>query len=379
MPAAPQLGRVAIGKNVGFATKRILNPDEVGPVPNRRIECLQSLPAGRRHGIGVIKRVWGYTVRIGIHLAVTIGVALVACAAFGLLDSAPALAQTQQQIDWCVNKGNVFAPDLAIGGCTASIQSGRWSGKNLAWAFQDRGLAFRAKRDYDRAIADFDQAIRLDPKMSDAFRERGAAYMDEQDCDRAFADMNKAIELNPRDGAAFSNRSRCWRARGDLDRTQADLTEALKLNPKEGYPFRERGVILFSKGDFAAAASDLQRAIESEAQPNIYAAVYRFLARTRAGENATSELEQNATRFNTRDWPYPLIELFLGRRTVEDTIAAARSPNDRCEADFYVGEWHLLRGNREDARARFQSAANSCPKSFGEYLIAAGELQRLAK
>jgi hypothetical protein len=43
MPAAPQLGRVAIGKNVGFATKRILNPDEVGPVPNRRIECLQSL------------------------------------------------------------------------------------------------------------------------------------------------------------------------------------------------------------------------------------------------------------------------------------------------------------------------------------------------
>jgi hypothetical protein len=37
-----------------------------------------------------------------------------------------------------VNKGNSFSPDLRINGCTAAIQSGKWSGKNLAWAFNNR-------------------------------------------------------------------------------------------------------------------------------------------------------------------------------------------------------------------------------------------------
>lgn len=69
--------------------------------------------------------------------------------------AAPAAeAQTQEQIDWCVNEGNRFFPDLRIGGCTAVIQSGRWSGKNLVWALGNRGNAYQHKEEYDRAIAD---------------------------------------------------------------------------------------------------------------------------------------------------------------------------------------------------------------------------------
>src|SRR3974377_1141881 len=48
--------------------------------------------------------------------------------------ASPAGAQTQQQIDWRVGKGNTFSPDLRISGCTAAIQSGRWSGKGLVYA-----------------------------------------------------------------------------------------------------------------------------------------------------------------------------------------------------------------------------------------------------
>jgi len=78
-----------------------------------------------------------------------------------LFPPAPADAQTQQQIDWCVNKGYVYSPNLQINGCTAALQSGRLSGKDLASAFNNRGNAYNDKNDYDRAIADFDQAIRL--------------------------------------------------------------------------------------------------------------------------------------------------------------------------------------------------------------------------
>ena len=93
----------------------------------------------------------------------------------------PAAAQSQQQIDWCINATREFSSDQQVSSWTVAIQSGRWSGKNLAWAFQDRGLAYYDKRDYDNAIADYDQAIRLDPNNAKAFNFRGLAYYRKQD------------------------------------------------------------------------------------------------------------------------------------------------------------------------------------------------------
>ena len=57
--------------------------------------------------------------------------------------------------DVCV-KG---AGDERIAACTRSINSGLWRGPNLAWAYTNRGLAYRAKGEPDRAIADYDKAI----------------------------------------------------------------------------------------------------------------------------------------------------------------------------------------------------------------------------
>ena len=48
--------------------------------------------------------------------------------------------------------------------------------ENTAVAFNNRGVAYRGKAQYDRAIADFDEAIRLDPKFVFAFTGRGDVY-----------------------------------------------------------------------------------------------------------------------------------------------------------------------------------------------------------
>lgn len=50
---------------------------------------------------------------------------------------------------------------------------------------------------YERAIADLDAAIALDPDYDSAFYVRGFAYQSIGDCDRANADWNKAIEIDP--------------------------------------------------------------------------------------------------------------------------------------------------------------------------------------
>ena len=72
--------------------------------------------------------------------------------------TSPLAALTQQQIDWCVNASHQFSLDQQINGCAAAIESGGWSGKNLAWAFNNRGYPYLLKGDLDHAIADFEQA-----------------------------------------------------------------------------------------------------------------------------------------------------------------------------------------------------------------------------
>src|SRR5215470_16185622 len=67
-------------------------------------------------------------------------------------------------------------PDVVISGCTAVINSGREGTRYLAGAFFNRGGAYAMKRQFDRAIGDFDQAIRVRPDYTNAFYARGIAH-----------------------------------------------------------------------------------------------------------------------------------------------------------------------------------------------------------
>src|SRR5258707_5821265 len=63
--------------------------------------------------------------------------------------------------------------DTQIAACTDAIKAGKGQGKGLAWAFGNRGNAYFGKAQYDRAIQDLDQAIKLDPDYAAAFSNRG--------------------------------------------------------------------------------------------------------------------------------------------------------------------------------------------------------------
>jgi tetratricopeptide (TPR) repeat protein len=64
-----------------------------------------------------------------------------------------------------------------------------------AQAYYMRGLGYCNKADTDRAIADFNRAIKLDPKFAKAYMKRGVAYDVKGDIDRATADYTQAIKL----------------------------------------------------------------------------------------------------------------------------------------------------------------------------------------
>ncbi len=108
--------------------------------------------------------------------------------------------------------------------------------------------AYRDKGDNDRAIADYNEAIRLDPKYAIAYNNRGIAYRAKGDNDRAIADYSEAIRLDPKYAVAFNNRGIAYRAKGDHDRAIADYSEAIRLDPKYASAFNSRGIAYQRQG-----------------------------------------------------------------------------------------------------------------------------------
>ena len=149
----------------------------------------------------------------------------------GLLPG-PASALTQQQIDWCKNKDNAYSPDLQISGCTAVIESGKWSGKDLAWAYNGRGVAYNDKYDPDHALQDANEAIRLDPKYAVAYRTRGSAHLDKGAVDRAITDYTDGITIDPQDADPYIDRGSAYRTKSDFDRAILDTDPVNPAQPE---------------------------------------------------------------------------------------------------------------------------------------------------
>lgn len=97
----------------------------------------------------------------------------------------------------------------------------------------DSGLVYLNKKDYDRAIGDFTEAIRQNPNYAAAYFNRGVAYFGKQDYDSVIADYDQTIALNPNLAAAYGNRGNAYRAKGELDHAQADFDRAQALTRHE--------------------------------------------------------------------------------------------------------------------------------------------------
>ena len=75
----------------------------------------------------------------------------------------------------------------------------------------DRGSAWDAKGEHDKAIADYNQALQLDPNYWRAYNERGNAWASKGEFDKAIDDFTQAIRLRPNDGVIYCNRGASWR------------------------------------------------------------------------------------------------------------------------------------------------------------------------
>jgi lipoprotein NlpI len=157
-----------------------------------------------------------------------------------------------------------------------------------AHAYYNRGTAYQSKSDYDRAIANFDQTIALDPKDAVAYYSRGIAYKAKGDLDRAIADFDRAIAINPKYMAPYFSRGRLNLFIGALPKALADLNQASELSPKSAY-----------------------------------AALWLDIANKRS--NLPSRLPEAMQQIDMAKWPAPVIRLYLGQLTPEAACGGGRS------------------------------------------------------
>ncbi len=177
-------------------------------------------------------------------------------------------------------------------------------------------------------------------------------------------------------------------SRHDFAQAAALYTKAIDSGELSGKnlvdSFHYRGNANFFLGRFAVAARDYERSLAIDPS-NIYPALWLYLTRARAGGNAAQELSRNAKKLDVFYWPGPVISLFLGKTTPKKELAATRDPflpklarlDQACEAYFYVGQYFLLRGERDEAVRLFREALATNAKDFIEYDAAKAELERL--
>lgn len=147
-----------------------------------------------------------------------------------------------------------------IAECTRAIESGRYAGGDLAKVLLLRGKAYGQTVDFERCLADVEEAIRLDPTNAFAVGARGDVYFAKKDYERALADYTKAVSLDPNYALAYTARGMVYIATGDLDRAMADFEQATRLQPALAAGLYWRGIAKRLNGDAAAGEADIAAA-----------------------------------------------------------------------------------------------------------------------
>jgi tetratricopeptide (TPR) repeat protein len=186
-----------------------------------------------------------------------IGAALMAIVAITALASF-----TMPAAQWrtCAGKPGIDQ-DTRIGSCTALIQSSQERVRDRAFAYDKRGNAWRDKDDLDRAIADYSEAIGLDPKKAKYLNNRcWARAIAGRELPLAVTDCTEALGIAGNDANIMDSRGLAYLRLSRLDDAVADYDEALKLNPKQAGSLYGRGLAKLKNGDAAGGEADIAAA-----------------------------------------------------------------------------------------------------------------------
>lgn len=96
--------------------------------------------------------------------------------------------------------------------------------------YQNRAYENAVKGEYDLALSDYDEAVKLNPKDVSIYLNRGKVHSNKKNYDLAIADFNKAIELNPNEATAYFNRGESYEKKGSATQAMGDYQKVVEMD-----------------------------------------------------------------------------------------------------------------------------------------------------
>ncbi|MBK6611505.1 MAG: tetratricopeptide repeat protein [Sphingobacteriales bacterium] len=151
----------------------------------------------------------------------------------------------------------------------------RWQNSELLWthaidlypqghflAYNKRGEVFYEAGKFDRALADYEAAIKAQPKHYLGYAGRGQVLLNAKKFDQALPDFNQAISLNPQSAATYNSRGHLYYQTQQFEAALADYSKAIALDPTYYRAFNNRAIIYHTQGNKAAALADYDQALK---------------------------------------------------------------------------------------------------------------------
>lgn len=152
-------------------------------------------------------------------------------------------------------------PDPAIEDFSASLQR-----EQNAFCYYNRALAWLAKHDFERALRDLDEAVRLSPQDAESYNLRAIVHSGLGDQERAIADSERAIELGHPN--AWNNKAIFLEKAGREEEALEDWNRALEVEPENALALCLRGLLLLRLGRKPEARRDLEQAWKKRKELN---------------------------------------------------------------------------------------------------------------
>ena len=146
--------------------------------------------------------------------------------------------------------------------------------------YYHRGVAYYEDINYDAALDDLTRAIEIDENYAAAYASRGLIYtflaeVDGSARDKAIADFNEAIRLNPQLSLAYQNRGDFYHDIGEYDKAIADYSQIIALQPNNAYAYLRRGNARRALGNTNGAPADFHKAASLYLNQGL---IYQYIA-----------------------------------------------------------------------------------------------------
>jgi tetratricopeptide (TPR) repeat protein len=133
----------------------------------------------------------------------------------------------------------------------------------VSW-YRARAIDYDRMGQPDKAIRELTWAVEVNPADALTYVDRGLTYKALKDYDKALADLGEAIRLDPQWASAYFHRANLFKARRDYDQALADYSAVIRLDPKDTDAYFNRANTYRARKEYARAAADWSKVVRLE-------------------------------------------------------------------------------------------------------------------